>query len=173
MSDHAALDAFIATLNIRYTWRFVPQHESRNAGDKQPSLNWIVTLQTNPHCSPLQTQYMQGIAHVPGYYKTPAGYDRRELEKAAVIGKYPANPNGFFSKTLPPPTLREILYSLVLDSSAINCASFEEWASEYGYETDSRKAEATYNECVRIGLQLRAMIGNASLEQLSNLFQDY
>jgi hypothetical protein len=27
--------------------------------------------------------------------------------------------------------------------------SFEEWASDFGYDTDSRSAEATYNACKR------------------------
>lgn len=40
----------------------------------------------------------------------------------------------------------EILYSLASDYLSGKDESFEEWAEEYGYDTDSRKAYATYRE---------------------------
>ena len=43
------------------------------------------------------------------------------------------------------PTLANVLGALASDAiSWENAPSFEEWASEFGYDTDSRKAERTY-----------------------------
>lgn len=45
----------------------------------------------------------------------------------------------------PVPTAFDVMYCLVSDASrVINGESFEDWASCYGYETDSREAEKTY-----------------------------
>jgi hypothetical protein len=60
-----------------------------------------------------------------------------------------------------------------MDAGALEYGGFEGWASEYGYDTDSRSAEATYLACLDIGLKLRASIGEAGLDQLRDLFADY
>ena len=44
------------------------------------------------------------------------------------------------------PTLEEVLETLASDASGVdNARDFEDWCSEYGYDTDSRTAERTYN----------------------------
>jgi hypothetical protein len=62
------------------------------------------------------------------------------------------------------PTLEEILNSLSLDT--ISLEGFEYWASDYGYDTDSRKAFAIYQECEQLHKQLVALLGNKGLEEL-------
>lgn len=50
------------------------------------------------------------------------------------------------------PKLKDVLDCLASDSSSIeNARSFEEWASDFGYDTDSRKAERTFKACERQG----------------------
>ena len=44
------------------------------------------------------------------------------------------------------PTLDDVLYSLISDSQACEM-SFDEWCSDFGYNTDSRKALETYLLC--------------------------
>jgi len=47
-----------------------------------------------------------------------------------------------------PPTIGEVLQCIASDCQSIEDArNFEEWASEFGFDTDSRKAERTYNAC--------------------------
>lgn len=57
---------------------------------------------------------------------------------------------------------RWVLDSLTSDASGyLNADGFEDWAGEYGYDTDSRAAEKVYN---RIGEQvetLRAFLGDS------------
>lgn len=44
------------------------------------------------------------------------------------------------------PSLADVLDCIASDSAGYeNAGSFEDWASEYGYDTDSRKAERIYN----------------------------
>lgn len=64
----------------------------------------------------------------------------------------------------------DLLYSLVSDASACD-ESFDDWCSNYGYDTDSRKALDTYLKCQENALKLRKMGFN--LSDLQTLFQDY
>jgi hypothetical protein len=41
------------------------------------------------------------------------------------------------------PTAYDVLYCLIADASGID-SGFEDWAREFGYDTDSRKAEGIY-----------------------------
>ena len=56
------------------------------------------------------------------------------------------------------PTISDVLYSLVSDSEASEM-SFSEWCGELGYNDDSRKAERTYQACVRVGARLKKLFG--------------
>ena len=58
-----------------------------------------------------------------------------------------------------PPTLSGVLECLRMDSSATDTDSFEEWADDLGYDSDSRKAERIYNTCVQQGAELKALLG--------------
>ena len=66
-----------------------------------------------------------------------------------------------------PPTLAEVLDCLASDASGVdNAQSFEDWVSEYGYDTDSRKAERTYHICVQQAQELKALLGRDAYNQL-------
>ena len=71
------------------------------------------------------------------------------------------------------PEIKDVLYSLISDGDVINYSSFEEWADNYGYDLDSRKAEGIYAACLKTGLALRNGLGDAVLSQLQEAFQDY
>jgi hypothetical protein len=75
-------------------------------------------------------------------------------------------------KQITPETL-DVLAALVMDASVLDCDDFEDWASDLGYDTDSRTAEAIYRECLAIALKLRNGIGDGNLEALRELFADY
>lgn len=53
-----------------------------------------------------------------------------------------------------PPKLDDVLYCLVNDAEALDMC-FEDWADNYGFDTDSKKAEKIYQSCVATGLKLR------------------
>ena len=59
------------------------------------------------------------------------------------------------------PDAEDVLESLLSDASGIeNARSFEDWADEYGYDTDSRKALATYELTRDQTAKLRRFLGD-------------
>lgn len=59
------------------------------------------------------------------------------------------------------PTVEGVLDCLASDAAGFeNAQSFEDWANEYGYDTDSRKAEKTYNIIGRQAKRLKNFLGN-------------
>lgn len=60
-----------------------------------------------------------------------------------------------------PPTAADVISCLLLDLSTIDhCDSFEEWADELGYDSDSRKAEATWRKLEAEAPKLREFFGD-------------
>lgn len=57
------------------------------------------------------------------------------------------------------PSAADVLACLVSDASACS-QEFEEWASDLGMDADSRKAEATYRECRKIGEKVLKFLGD-------------
>lgn len=65
------------------------------------------------------------------------------------------------------PTLADVLDCLASDASGHdNANSFEDWASDYGYDTDSRKAEKTWRAIQRSSEQLKRTLGESAYEEL-------
>lgn len=60
------------------------------------------------------------------------------------------------------PRVCDVLDCLASDASGIeNARDFADWAGEYGYDEDSRKAERTYRTTERQSLRLRRFLGDA------------
>jgi hypothetical protein len=65
------------------------------------------------------------------------------------------------------PTLADVLDCLASDAAGFqNAASFEDWASEYGYDTDSRKAEKIYKAVSQQSSDLELILGSGLYEEL-------
>lgn len=167
---------------------FVPLSASRNAkpekaGEKPwQSLNWKISLQRNG-AEVLATDYAQGSGHAPAS-KLKWQADRpSQRAKAAVVaaecetGKIHRYSDALgmvrTARDVPPPELADVLYSLSSDSDVLNYGGFESWAESFGYDTDSRSAEATYRACLETALKMRGAIGEAGLEALAVACQDF
>ena len=88
--------------------------------------------------------------------------------KFETVGGRPASKN---SRIEPNPV--DVLYSLVMDSDVLDSGGFEDWAENFGYDTDSRAAESIYKACVDLALKMRAAFGPDGMESLATAFQDY
>jgi hypothetical protein len=182
------LQATIDKIGLKVSSVFVPFSQSRNKDEKQPSLNWRVTLYT---LSPLDgqrrdiltTDYSAGSGHAPSYKQTfgrPTVADREREERVRWECEY-GRPAKQFTNTRSPavgsatiePKALDVIHSLVSDSDVIDAGGFESWAGDLGYDTDSRKAESIYRACLEHALKLRAAIGDAALSELRTAFQDY
>lgn len=64
------------------------------------------------------------------------------------------------------PKAAEIIGAVAREAQAHD-QTFEDWASEYGYDQDSRKAEQVYNECVTSWHKLRKI--GLSSDQINRL----
>lgn len=58
-----------------------------------------------------------------------------------------------------PPTAATVLDCVLSDADAGEM-DFEEFAGDFGYDVDSRKAEATWKACRETALQVRMLLGN-------------
>jgi hypothetical protein len=173
--NHAAIDAVITQLGLTMTAVFVPWSQSRSRKDSPRlsdySLNWRVTLLKDGK-EVVTTDYSAGIGHCknqPKHYGRPTIYEvnliAAECEGKALCEAGITRANN--------PELRDIVHSILLDSEAIEHGSFESWARDFGYDTDSRKAEAIYRTCLEYGLKLRLAIGDTGITALREVFQDY
>lgn len=178
------LTAVIAELGLTIRAEFVPFSQSRNKAEKNPSLNWRVTL-ARAGRDILTTDYMAGSAHCPSYGKpVPQGWELSakrwqpdviawECENGKQ-GRFHHWARGFRGGDTPIlPKAEDVIASLVLDSSVLDFSTYESWASDFGYDPDSRKGEAIYRACLEIALKMRSGLGEAGLAKLAEAAQDY
>ena len=166
----------VDSIGLTVTSVFVPFSKSRNRDNKHKTLNWIITLHFK-NAPLLTTEYSAGIGHCPSYrqmarYMEPAWKGSRLTYDQAIAQECETGRNARTRKPINPDSL-DVIYSLVMDSDVLGHATFEDWASDYGYDPDSHKAESIYQDCLKIALQLRNTIGERNLEELREAFQDY
>lgn len=168
------IDEYIESLGLDYSAKFIPQSQSRNAKEKIKSLNWSVRISRRGFA--IETDYMQGIGHALRDYdnfpRTPyATASFGEVVSETGVG---TNFRTRYAKfTCRPPLLKDVLYCLILDSSVLDHPTFESWASDYGYDADSRKAKNIYNVCLKLALKLRQLLNSEEMRALTELFADY
>lgn len=196
-----AVDEWAVKNGITFNAEFVPQQLSRHSAEKDPSINWRVTITRGERG--IATDYTQGIGHVPGwpqYYKLSRALEKHQHllgELASKKGKYlvstlngskqltPATTaqlehwlfgeSGRFNArevALPLPDFADVLYGLLRDSDAYDSDAFEEWADNYGYDTDSRKAEKIYEACRETARDLRRVLGQKLIDEARELTQE-
>jgi hypothetical protein len=187
MTDYTEIDQALTAAGLTMAAVFVPQSKSRHAikigpdgkrtggyrGKGEPSINWSCTVRVDGR--ELWTgDYSQGSGHLPGVLGKVIGRTGyvASFRVAACETGQAVQPDNRFGPAIKPPELRDVFYSLLMDSEAY-AMSFEEWADNFGYDRDSRKAEATYNECAAIGRALTARRSPAEIDRLRELFQDY
>lgn len=70
------------------------------------------------------------------------------------------------------PKAADVLSSLILDADGIaNARDFADWCSEYGYDSDSRKAERTYKRAQELSERVRRLLGD-EYEERAELARD-
>ena len=100
----------------------------------------------------------QGLTYEDKEGKTV--YGRKYLAKVEASRK-PQNP-----------AIAGLLYSLILDGTACN-ESFAAWCDNFGYDTDSRKALETYEQCKKGFDKLRKVLSSGQIEHVRKLLEDY
>lgn len=164
------LDQLVAD-GLTYSVKFVPRSQAPKREDDWKCLSWKVRIEFGRQV--LETDYHTGLGlcgkavqsrinSLPKYCIDRQQAENELMERGSLKGHRSEQPS-----------LRDVIHSLLLDSEAIDYASFEEWADCLGFDVDSRKAEQTYRACLATGLKLRSMLGGAKLQELREEFQDY
>jgi len=162
MSDaRKRLEAEIEARGLTVIGRFIRWSRT---GESTLQLNWDVDVLHHGRRI-YSTRYRAGVAHCPSYSCT-SGITRMEAcQKECETGMAP---NG----TPIPLDPADVIHALVTDAQARHAASFEDWADEYGYSSDSRKAEKMYNECCSIATALVEALGEEGLAALEDAARD-
>ena len=157
--------AAVTELGLTVESIFVPWPRSRNKDEKQPSLNWVVSLKRNGALV-WAGDYSTGCGHCPSK-------DIKQREWECVHGR---DASRMYELSVGPelkPDALDVVHSLLGDADALDAGGFEEWAGDLGYDVASQKAEKIYNACVSIGLKLRRHLGEGGIAKLREAFQDY
>ena len=65
------------------------------------------------------------------------------------------------------PTVSEVLDCIASDAAGYeNSKNFENWATDYGYDPDSRRAETIYHNVKAVSLNLKNFLGKEAYETL-------
>lgn len=120
------------------------------------------------------TPYSMGLGHIPGWvHKRLVMAEDSAIQAVLKSGKgslyRDCDGKGILCyKSGPPilPAVADVVGCLATDGSALDYASFEDWASNYGYDTDSRKAEGIYRQCLDTGLRLKSAMGAEAFQAL-------
>lgn len=66
-----------------------------------------------------------------------------------------------------------VLACIAMDSNVLDAGGFESWASEYGYDSDSRTAESMYKTVLEQALAMRGAFGETGLNELRDATRDW
>jgi hypothetical protein len=167
-SDHLEIDCHDVARIIEELWGdrpvtidFVPFSQSRNAKEKQKSLNYKI------HICGMIIDYSMGVAHCQAYKS-------KWVDKKTIIDSECENghPNGYYRyntikgkpKTLP--RVGDVIHCIVRDCDVLETNGFEDFCATYGYDTDSRKAYEIFNLIVNNSLRFKNSIPNELFESL-------
>ena len=175
MSDNQEIIALIDALGVDLSYTFIPFSESRNKDLRHKSLNWVVTL-TRHGVPVFSTEYSAGIGHCPSFKPGKLSvYDAEAIEIECERGRKAMNYAGRMvpSMALIVPKLLDVMYAIVMDYNVLDYNCFEDWADDYGYDSDSRQDESVYRSAMANSLKLRNGIGDSNMQDLIDAFQEY
>lgn len=93
----------------------------------------------------------------PGETKRPSVYMLKLRHEHGGFMVVPQFSQGW--SVLDPPEFWEVLYCLLSDISGIEDETFESWCGNFDYDTDSRQAEKSFNQCRDTLPRVRRLLG--------------
>ena len=132
----SAVSVLMMEAGITWTVQYIGQEKP----DEWDCDAWVFVLKSGKVSE--RFDYRTGLGH-RGIHKTHSAWYRRDLKEHhrgnhARITREWARPVK--------PQIAGLVYSIILDGMAAEC-TFAQWCAEFGYDTDSRKALATYEAC--------------------------
>lgn len=172
-----AVDAILQAAGVEYSTRYLGEKPDA-LGGKHAMDEWRVTFKkSRPH----EPAYAMGayLGPIVEHFEYFTGLGHRKENPITVRNllrqgyKRHLHASRFADATTPiPPPAAGVLHSLILDSSACD-QSFSDWCSEFGYDTDSRKALATYEACQQNADKLKKVFSREQIESIRAALEDY
>ena len=195
----AAVDAYISEKGIEIKFRQIPASMADNVWlceehSKMSQAHWHVEVWHERKV--FQFQYHEGEGRFLTQQFGRAKFDEAQArawfrkkvldEARGEISPVPFRAQTIVSKirkdrvkinsrglaVLFPPKAADVFYAICRDYEARDYQSFEDWANAYGYDTDSRRAERTYNACLGIAQQMHRVLGHEIVATLTELTND-
>jgi hypothetical protein len=171
--ENQTIQEFLAKYPVKVTLVEVPENPTMD-NSLNDMINYHVTLQHEDRAMSLY--FSTGLGWVETLTgKSAQGVTYRKRDKLFLVRRgstlYDANADRSVVSRyrIRKPTAADILDCLASDCSGIdNARGFEDWASDYGYDTDSRKALATYEQCVKQAAELQRLLGRDAYNELLN-----
>jgi hypothetical protein len=180
MSEHMSMVEFIALAGLHMKVSRVDARPDTDEADEwhKTADHFLCTLNTAKRQMTVYYSKGEGLRTFTG--KNIPWHLRAEIIKAGIkVGDILGN--RFARRTIHenairkdcfvpvPPTLPEVLSSLTMDvQGVIGTLDYEEWASDYGYDGDSRKGEKIYRGIRRQASKLKAVLGASFFHTLIN-----
>jgi len=194
----SAILATIKDLGLTVRYVFVPRSMSE---DREESIHWRVGIGNTTNQTGITMDYAEGTWGLPDELGSCAR--TVEVDKAIkeIVEKGTcSNPRRFEDKnnlrlefgrwvaapwaprgTKPRPgTLRlefpkpvDVVWSLVQNMDVLDYRTFEHWASAFGFDSDSRRAERIYKQQVDLATTFLELIGTDGLGELREVYEDY
>jgi hypothetical protein len=122
--------------------------------------------------SEIETSYRQGIGHRGSANLNGLGAEAEQAGAGAPKYLETAYKGAKVVKTyVKKPSAASVLYCLLSDAS-LGAELFADFCADLGYDEDSRKALAIYEECQKTAAQLRMFTGDERAK-LNELLEDY
>jgi hypothetical protein len=156
------LEKVAADLGLTLDFDFVPQRFDDRTKATDMGLKWIVNVYKDGKRLVLSAEYTQGVAHCESYPKSGrlTLHDYEQVQQECLNGP----------KSGQPKEPLNALWCIASDCNSLDTTSgFEDWATTFGHDPDSRKAYATWEEINEQYHILKSVIGHDGIERLATV----
>lgn len=149
----------------------VPENPLMNGGMPEGSAHFHVTLKCDDKS--FCTYYSVGPGIIEHWVKAKYPMVRSKLKglnpKTVLYQETLQQNSGRYA-----PSIEDVLQCLHSDFVGIqDYCGFEDWAECFGYDTDSREAERTYNICLKQCNEFCRIVGSQAFQKFSELEADW
>ena len=172
-----------ADFKLRMSFVYQPQSFGEDSNEYRNSmLKFKVTLTSD--LGFMTFNYHIGVGHIHGWTNGSIMLDQDKYYREVFqTGKHAEKPmtwrgrNGgvnWNTKMIPiKPDFCDVVWCLLQDSNSLSYDTFKEWADDYGYNDDSIKDKALYEECCAQAVEFKKLFKGRDLSPLAPLFEDY
>lgn len=163
-SEQQTIEQFISEHGLTMTSEPVPENPNMSGGMPEGAQHYYCVVTAESGEESLSTYYSVGPGIVERHAVKRLSIADRKFFARAPKTIYAQESIAKHRKSYRP-DLRDLLDCLASDCCGSD-ESFEDWAANYGYDEDSRKAENTYHIIRKQARELRQLLGAEAYEVL-------